>query len=229
MTNKIGEIIGFDAQAYSQRQKGFSPDHIRDAVWNLVCEELEGDLLDAGSGEGGWIKRLKKSKKIRRIVSVDIIDHGASQIEGVDFYITDLSQSLLPCCNSELDWVFAIEVLEHLANPRHFVKEASRCLKKGGKLILTTPCNESLRAKFSFFFRGYFPAFCERDYYGSGHITPIIEIDLKRMANESGFETIKFYYPLPGLIPKTNIEWQKIIPLLEGKLWSDCLIAVLIK
>ncbi|HEY9904770.1 MAG TPA: class I SAM-dependent methyltransferase [Candidatus Sericytochromatia bacterium] len=229
MTNTMDNIIGFDAQAYSQRVKGYSPEPIRDALWKLVSQELEGDVLDAGSGEGGWIKRLKGSKNIRRIISVDIIDDGASQIDGVEFHLIDISQSSLPCRDRELDCIFAIEVLEHLANPRNFVKEASRGLKKGGKLVITTPCNDSLRAKLSFLFRGYFPAFCEHDYYASGHITPILEIDLKRMACEAGFDAVDFFYPLTGRIPKTNIEWQRIHPLLQGKLWSDALIAILVK
>ena len=225
----MDKIIGFDAQAYSQRDKGYSPEPIRDAVWKLVSHELEGDVLDAGSGEGGWIKRIKGSRNIRRIISIDIVDDGASQIDGVEFHITDLSSSSLPCGDSELDWIFAIEVLEHLANPRNFVKEAVRCLKKGGKLVITTPCNESLRAKFSFLFRDYFPAFCDHDYSVAGHITPLLEIDIKRMAYEAKYETLNFYYPLPGLIPKMNIEWQNIFPSLKGKLWSDCLIAILVK
>jgi SAM-dependent methyltransferase len=229
MTNKMDKIIGFDAQAYSQRVKGYSPEPIRDALWKIVSQELEGDVLDAGSGEGGWIKRLKESPNIRRIISVDIIDNGASQIDGVEFHLTDISQSSLPCRERELDWIFAIEVLEHLANPRNFVKDASRCLNKGGKLVITTPCNDSFRAKFSFLFRGYFPAFCDHDYYAAGHITPILELDLKRMAGEAGFDAVDFFYPLTGRIPKTTIEWQKVNPWLKGKHWSDCLFAILVK
>jgi ubiquinone/menaquinone biosynthesis C-methylase UbiE len=229
MTHTTNNIIGFDADAYSQRVKGYSPEPIRDALWKVVAHELEGDILDAGSGEGGWIKRLKESKNIRRIISVDIVDDGASQIDRVEFNLIDISQSSLPCNDRELDWVFAVEVLEHLANPRNFLKDASRCLKKGGKLVITTPCNDSFRAKLSFLFRGYFPAFCEHEYHVSGHITPILEIDLKRMTHEAGFESIDFFYPLSGRIPKTSIEWQRIHPLLKGKLWSDCLIAVLVK
>lgn len=223
------KIIGFDSHAYSQRVKGYSPEPIRDALWKLVSENLEGNVLDAGSGEGGWIKRLQESKNLKKIISVDIIDDGASQIDGVEFHITDISQSSLPCREQELDWIFAIEVLEHLANPRNFVNNASRCLKKGGKLAITTPCNDSLRAKLSFLFRGYFPAFCDHGYSTSGHITPILEIDLKRMACEAGFESINFLYPLTGRIPKTTIEWQKLHSSLQGKLWSDCLFAILVK
>jgi len=96
-------------------------------------------------------------------------------------------------------------------------------------LFITTPCNDSLTARLSFLFRGYFPAFCEHDYQVSGHITPLTEIDLQRVATENGFQKIEFYYPLPGRIPKSNINWQRMLPRLRGKLWTDTLFALLTK
>jgi len=37
------------------------------------------------------------------------------------------------------DYVLCIEMLEHLPNPRSAIKEISRVLKKGGKVVLATP------------------------------------------------------------------------------------------
>jgi len=227
------KIVGYDASAYAQREKGYSPNPIRDAVWELVSSELKGNVLDAGSGEGGWVLKLKQSKALQRIICTDIVDDGASQIEGVEFHIIDISHSSLPCLDKELDYIFAIEVIEHLANPRHFVIEAYRSLKDNGKLLITTPCNESLRAKLTFLFKGYFPQFNDHCYYSTGHISPMTEIDLSRMSREAGFKQIDFYYPLSGRIPKTEIYWREILPfiqpLIQGKAWSDTLFAILSK
>lgn len=220
-------IIGYDAQAYTQRSKGHSPTAIYDAAWAIADPTLQGVVLDAGSGEGEWIQRLKKNTSIQKIISVDLVDDGASQIDGVEFHLTDLATIPLPISDHVLDWIFAIEVLEHLANPRHFIKEAARCLKPQGKMLITTPANESLRAKLSFLVRGYFPAFCDHDYSCSGHITPITELDLKRMSQEANFQSLNFFYPLPGLVPGTSLSWQCLFPGLKGKLWSDCMIALL--
>lgn len=229
VTNKLTESIGYSVDAYQNRTEGYSPEPIRDAVWRMVEHQLEGIVLDAGSGEGGWIRRLMLNPAINKITSVDIVDDGASRIEGVEFHLGDLSRDRLPCDSHTVDWIFALEVIEHLANPRHFIAEASRSLKDGGKLFLTTPCNDSMTARLSFLFRGYFPAFCEHDYRLSGHITPITEIDVKRMATEAGFGTIETYYPLPGRIPKSYIHWQKFFPGLRGKLWSDSLFVLMRK
>jgi SAM-dependent methyltransferase len=220
---------GYDESAYSLREKGYSPEPIRGVAWELAGRHAGGHVLDVGSGEGGWIERLRRNPEVARVTAVDIVDDGAGLLGGVEFHLLDVSSSPLPCASESVDWVFAVELIEHLANPRHFMKEAHRCLKAGGKLLITTPCNESVTARLSFLFRGYFPAFCEHDYRLSGHITPVTELDIKRMAHEVGCGDVKFSYPLPGRIPKSRVEWQQIFPGLRGKLWSDTLFALLTK
>ena len=39
----------------------------------------------------------------------------------------------------EEELIFQLNTIEHLENPWHFLREVSRVLKDGGKLILTTP------------------------------------------------------------------------------------------
>lgn len=208
------------------REQNYSPEPIRDALWKLTYQDIKGAVLDAGSGAGEWIARLKTLPAINRIISVDLNKDWAER-GGVEAYQCDLAKDALPLQDDSLDWVFALEVIEHIAHPRHFVQEAARVLKRGGRLALTTPCNESLTAKLSFLFRGYFPAFCEHDYQLTGHISPVTELDVRRMAQEAGFSHVRFDYSLPGRIPKLDTEWQTVVPFLRGKTWSDSLIAIL--
>ena len=219
--------LGHDAAAYARRQEGLSPEPLRDAAWSVAGQRAAGVVLDVGSGRGGWIRRLQQNPNIDRIISTDIHDAGASRLPGVEFHLGDVSRDALPCADASVDWVFAIEVLEHLANPRHFVKEAFRVLRPGGHLFFTTPNNDSLTARLSFLVRGYFPAFCDQDYRDSGHITPITELDARRMAKEAGFQSIDFDYPLPGRIPRRSVYWQRLVPGLRGRLWSDGLFALM--
>lgn len=221
--------VGYGASAYAMREKGHSPEPVRDAAWELAGRHARGRVVDVGSGAGGWVERLRQNSEVESVTAIDIVDDGAGALAGIDFHLLDVSSSPLPCESESVDWVFAVEVVEHLANPRNFVKEAHRCLKPGGRVLITTPCNESLTARLSFLFRGYFPAFCEHDYRMSGHITPVTELEIKRMAAEAGFARVEFDYPLPGRIPKSRFEWQRIVPRLKGKLWSDTMFALLIK
>jgi SAM-dependent methyltransferase len=229
MSERSDWVIGYDASAYERRPKGYSPEPIREAAWALVGQSIGGVVLDIGSGAGYWVERMKQNQFVQRVISVDIVDDGASKIAGVEFHLADVSYDALPCVSSVADWIFAIEVIEQLANPRHFVAEAHRSLKPGGNLFITTPCNDNLTARLSFLFRGFFPAFCDHNYHESGHITMITELDVRRMAVEAGFKKVEFYYPLPGRIPKSSMHWQKLFPSLRGELWSDGLFALLTK
>jgi len=189
-----------------------------------VERDLSGAVLDAGSGGGGWLRRvLSKPERVTRVASVDIVNAGAGDIPGVEFHLADLSQAQLPFEGGTFDWVFALEVVEHLANPRHFIAEVARVLKPSGQLLLTTPCNDCITSRLSLLIRGYYPAFNDRDYRESGHITPILEIDLRRMALESGSSTTEFSYPIAGRLPMMRVTWQQFLPRLKGKLWSDTL------
>jgi SAM-dependent methyltransferase len=226
--SKADRVTGYDSSSYEKRFDGESPDHIREAVWKLHSQLFQGVVLDIGSGNGGWIQYLKRSSKIDRLLSTDISDDGASQIPGVEFQLGDASKAL-PYADESIDAISALEVIEHLVNPRNFMKEVTRCLKPGAIAIVTTPSNESIRAKFSFITRGYFPGFSDFEYHENGHISPLLEIDMRRMAQEVGLEVINLCYPNEGLIPKLTIPWQKFFPSLRGKNWSDNMVIYLKK
>ena len=44
----------------------------------------------------------------------------------------------IPLKNNSIDYILSTQVLEHMKNPDKLFKEASRVLKKGGKMFLTT-------------------------------------------------------------------------------------------
>ncbi|MFL6283816.1 MAG: class I SAM-dependent methyltransferase, partial [Pyrinomonadaceae bacterium] len=89
----------------------------------MAGKYARGRVIDIGSGAGGWIKRLQQRPEVVRVTAVDIVDDGASTLGGVDFHLIDVSSSPLPSASESADWVFAIEVIEHLANPRNLMKE----------------------------------------------------------------------------------------------------------
>ena len=224
MTSRSAGPLGHDVRAYEERDPGLSDTPLRDALWALVERDLAGAVLDLGSGGGGWLQRVvAKRDRLSRVASVDIVDSGASKLPGVEFHLADLSNGRLPFDDAAFDWIFCVEVIEHVANPRHLVAEAARCLKRGGTFVLTTPSNDSIRARFSLLARGYYPAFCDRDYRVQGHITPILEIDLKRMAAEAAFAATEFLYPFEGRLPMLAVTWQQLLGGVRGKLWSDTL------
>lgn len=55
------------------------------------------------------------------------------------FFKADLSRDSIPLPDERVDLVLALEVIEHLVNPDHMLREARRVLRSGGSLVISTP------------------------------------------------------------------------------------------
>jgi SAM-dependent methyltransferase len=219
------KAVASSPSAYGDRAAGHAPVEIYEALWAGIGKDVSGTVLDCGSGRGNWLGYLARCPRVTARHAVDFVDTGAGARPDTSFHRCDLSREALPFSSGEVDWIFAIEVIEHLENPRFFVREAIRVLKAGGKLVLTTPNNSSFRARLSLLLRGWFPSFSEDVYRTSGHITAVLPLDLRRMAREAN-ASVRFDYPMPGNLPGLRWKWQTVAPFLRGELWSDFMFAV---
>ncbi len=88
-------------------------------------------ILDAGGGDG----RYRGFFKDKRYLAVDLgLERSSSK--GLDA-VSDICN--LPFKDSSIDNIICIEVIEHTFEPEKMLKELNRTLKKGGKLLLTSP------------------------------------------------------------------------------------------
>ena len=60
----------------------------------------------------------------------------AIQVDTFDFNFDSFS-----AFNGVADVVFALEVVEHLQNPLHFMNQCKKCLRENGSIYVTIPCN----------------------------------------------------------------------------------------
>ena len=65
----------------------------------------------------------------------------------------------LPLASGSADVVVAVETIEHLENPRAFMRELVRLTKSGGAVIVTTPNQLSLLSKMKLVLKNRFNAF----------------------------------------------------------------------
>src|SRR5262245_13662669 len=112
-----------------------------------VGSQALGVSADIGAGRGELTNMLANFSD--RVVMVDFYPPSTPLSERKKFIQADLNSDW-PLEESSIDFAFAIEVIEHLENPRHFVRELKRVLKPGGFGFMSTPNNHSWASKLTF-------------------------------------------------------------------------------
>jgi len=200
------------------------------AVSGLEADVLNAkSILDIGCGKGNFGEFLRQTYK-GRLDGMDIVSYEGFCAGAYDHLIlTNLNDPAKTSDSLLYDMIFAIEVIEHLENPRAFARFCTNLLKSGGKLIVTTPNVISVSSLLALTFQGHFRDF--RDGIGMypAHLSPIIPLDAKRIVQESGLQMISINYSNNGRIPFTTKTYQRFFPSLKGKLFSDNYRVVAIK
>lgn len=160
---------------------------IMEVVIGLLTESgsLRGKLLvDVPAGQGAFAAEL-----IRRQLGVEVrcgdICPGDFTYTGVACEYVDLNKTL-PYPSGSVDIFTCIEGIEHIENPFHLVREASRILRPGGGVVITTPNVLSLRSRWQYLLYGAANTF---DYMAGTpwHINPVSYIELRFILEREGF------------------------------------------
>ncbi len=95
-------------------------------------------ILDLGCGDGCFLAQFSDLDLHGFDLSVNQLKKAQVRLPKAHFTQGSLAQPF-PFENNYFDAIYCGEVLEHLVNTDHFVKEAYRVLKPGGVLTMTTP------------------------------------------------------------------------------------------
>jgi 2-polyprenyl-3-methyl-5-hydroxy-6-metoxy-1,4-benzoquinol methylase len=221
MTSDRSENVS-EADAYSDaesRARG-SGGTSNNAIHNMVVGALRdrgganGWLVDVGCGTGAFWEAI--GSQVQRYTGVDLVDYETNTFEQLT---ADLNKDPLPFDDNSVDTVTAIEVIEHVENPRRFMRELSRIVKPGGLVAVTTPNQMSILSIGTLIVKGHYSAFQDSSY--PAHITALLERDLTRIATESGLVDVTFHYSLQGRIPATPFHFPKWFARTLPRRWSD--------
>ncbi len=127
------------------------------AIWHksrakkikVFSKGINGEILDIGCADGYFTNIIHKSTLNSKIIGIDILKTSISYAKSryknnskLKFKVADAHNLTFP--DNTFDAVYAIESLEHVVDPKTFLKEISRVLKSNGKTIILIPTETML-------------------------------------------------------------------------------------
>jgi 2-polyprenyl-3-methyl-5-hydroxy-6-metoxy-1,4-benzoquinol methylase len=174
-------------------------------------------LVDVGCGAGDLFRAL--GPRVRSYVGIDLVRYDGFP-DDARFVAADLN-SPIPLNKESADAVVSVETIEHLENPRAFMREMVRLARPGGLILVTTPNQLSLLSKLTLVVKNRFNAFTDVDY--PAHKTALLESDLRHIATECRLAEIEVAFTNSGRIPGTALNWPNALGF-YGRLFSDNLL-----
>lgn len=177
-----------------------------DTVFRLLADRgFDGArILDVGAGEG-YFSRLVGEHLKQRGVSP------ASVLRACDLYPAMFRYPDVPCDGIDAagrlpypDGTFsaacAVEVVEHLEDQFHFVRELYRVVRPGGRVIVTTPNLLNVNSRLRYLANGFWLLFdplslrSTDPVHTAGHIHPISFYYLAYIFHRAGFRTVRVHF-----------------------------------
>jgi len=235
MSDRKGHTGQMDVEVRAIQSKGASNNAIYEMVAKALteCHSGGGVLVDVGCGTGNlWSFVCGKQSHAEaystdRYIGVDAVRYDGFP-EAAEFILYNLDAGKIPLADGFADVVCAVETIEHVENPRAFMRELVRLTKPGGLAIVTTPNQLSLLSKITLVLKNQFNAFQESPGLYPAHISALLEIDLIRIATECGLTDIKIHYSNYGRMPFTPLHWPQSLGF-RGRTFSDNILCVGLK
>jgi 2-polyprenyl-3-methyl-5-hydroxy-6-metoxy-1,4-benzoquinol methylase len=216
-------MIASNAEVRARQSRGTSHDAILGMVRRaLESRKITGEcLLDVGCGAGNLYRCVASS--FRRYIGVDVVQYAGFPEES-QFCKCDLDGQRIPLPDESADVVAAVEVIEHLENPRLFMRNLVRLAKPDGWVIVTTPNQLSLLSLANLIVRKRFLAF--QDVHYPTHLTALLEVDLRRIAAECGLSNIEIQYSLSARLPLCNVHYPRALSRLFPRALSENVLVI---
>ncbi|MFA6045013.1 MAG: methyltransferase domain-containing protein [Phycisphaerales bacterium] len=161
---------------------------------NLLPTPLTGKrVLDVGCGNGFWSGRLSQlgATVVGLDGSVAGISIAKSRYPALRFEQIYATSTLLADLGEQpFDGILSVEVIEHLVDPRGFIKGCVDALKPGGVLVLTTPYHGYLK-NLAISIAGKWDHHLN-PLWDSGHLKMWSRATLSKLLVEYGLTDIKF-------------------------------------
>ena len=212
-----------DVVQRARQSKGTSGSAIYEAVATVVEEHHKsgGHLLDVGCGQGSLWPYL--APHFDTYSGADVVRYDEFPSHAA-FHSIDLDSGGIPLPAGSFDVTCGVETIEHVENPRAFMRELVRLTKPGGWVVISTPNSLSLLSKATLLVSNEFNAFRDGSY--PAHITALLEVDLRRIAAESRLTDVRLRFTMLGRVPGTARHWPRHLGRLFPRALSDNVVLI---
>lgn len=158
-------------------------------------------IIELGAGDGAFSSRLAD-------LGYDVVAVDLAEPERPDRRVRWVSRDLNDNFSRALrtrpfNAVCLVEVIEHVENPWHLLREARQLVGDDGILLITTPNTASFLSRLLFLLRGRFHQFDLPDLE-YGHISPLSPYEIRLIAGRAGW-TVLEQRPA-GYLPVVDLE-----------------------
>lgn len=103
-----------------------------------------GSLLDLGSSDGATLGHMAELRPDLKLFASDVAGQPEKYPNGCDFQRADFERNTLNWPDRSMDAITCMQLLEHLHDPTHLIREIARLLRPGGRTFFETPHPKSL-------------------------------------------------------------------------------------
>lgn len=143
-------------------------------------------ILDVGCGSGWVAKTFQNDYK--KIISLDISKSNPLKVKELypspNHFQVVADSFKLPITSNSIDCIIASEIIEHVVNPKDFLNELFRVVKREGTLIVSTPYKEKIKY--------YLCIHCNKKSPANGHLHSFNEEKLESLLDKSEIKKINY-------------------------------------
>jgi 2-polyprenyl-3-methyl-5-hydroxy-6-metoxy-1,4-benzoquinol methylase len=209
--------IDLALETRARQSLGASDDVIYAAAASALRRRgARGRIVDVGCGAGRL--RTFLGDMIESYAGVDAIQYDGLPSR-MAFMRADLNRDPIPVPDHSADVAISIETIEHLENPRAFVRELVRIVRPGGWIVVSTPNQRSIVSLGALLLKGHFSAFGARNY--PAHQTALLDTDLSRIAADNVLCDVAIEFTCVGRMPLSGARYPRLLSRLFPRAMSD--------
>jgi 2-polyprenyl-6-hydroxyphenyl methylase/3-demethylubiquinone-9 3-methyltransferase len=182
--------------------------------WAVVAAEFVAveRLLDIGCGDGRGTMAVRAGARV--IAGTDIAGNACrvARRNGLLAVAASLDRGDLPFAPASFDAVTCLDVIEHVLDPTHLMREIARVLRRGGRAYVTTVNMRYAKHLFQLVVGGTFPrTSSDTEAYDGGHLHYFTARNLLTLGRDAGLERVRHV----GVVPSARL--RRLQPL--RRLW----------